>query len=206
MNDQCTEQLFLKDAASHKMTVLRDDGVHRHVQFKRDGTRCYQFDLITWPGYLCYCGDMGTYVFKRTEDMFEFFRTDRHQTHTKDGQTLYINPGYWGEKLEAVDKCDGYREFSLEKFRENIRDYLGSRDADKKELMVEIEEQLLNPHFENGYEAYQATYDFDHDGFQFTDFWEYSSEVYSFRFMWCCYALAWGIQQYDNATQAAETA
>ena len=53
MNDVCTEQRFLTDAAQHEMTIIRDDGVHRHIQFKRPGTRCYQFDLIRWPGYLC---------------------------------------------------------------------------------------------------------------------------------------------------------
>ena len=74
----CTEQSFLKDVAEHQMTVLRDDGVNRHVQFRRPGTICMGFELITWPGYLCYTGDMGTYVFRRLEDMFEFFRTDRY--------------------------------------------------------------------------------------------------------------------------------
>lgn len=72
-----TEETFLADVAAHQIHVLRDDGVHRHIRFKRPGTYCMQFDLITWPGYLCYTGDMGTYVFNRLEDMFEFFRTGR---------------------------------------------------------------------------------------------------------------------------------
>ena len=31
-----------------------------------DGT----FDIVTWPGYLCYSGDMGCFVFTRLPDMF----------------------------------------------------------------------------------------------------------------------------------------
>lgn len=147
MNDRCTEQRFLDDVAQHRMTILRDDSVNRHAQFKREGTRCYQFDLITWPGYLCYTGDMGSYVFQRTTDMFEFFRTDRNDfNYNKDG--LSINPGYWGEKLEAVDKCDGFKEFSLDLFRKNVREYLKG-ESHSKQLWEEIESSLLDVHMKH---------------------------------------------------------
>ena len=92
MSHSPSQEEFQKDVSQHGVTIIRDDGVNRHIRFKRPGTMCMHFDLITWPGYLCYCGDMGTYVFSRLEDMFEFFRTDRD-----------INPGYWAEKLQAVD-------------------------------------------------------------------------------------------------------
>lgn len=85
MSDQCTEKRFLGDVAKHQMTILRDDGVNRHVRFKQPNSSNMFFDLITWPGCLCYTGDMGTYVFRRLEDMFEFFRTDREHQHLKDG-------------------------------------------------------------------------------------------------------------------------
>ena len=65
---------FTSDIAQHQMQVIRDDGVSRHLRFKRPNTMCMHFDLLTWPGYLCYTGDMGTYVFRRLEDMFPFFR------------------------------------------------------------------------------------------------------------------------------------
>jgi hypothetical protein len=32
---QCTEDQFLQDAGSHVMTVIRDDGVHRHLRFRK---------------------------------------------------------------------------------------------------------------------------------------------------------------------------
>ena len=59
-----TEQEFLNDVRGHAMTILRDDGVHRHLRFKKPGSGTYWFDLITWPGTLCIDGDMGTYVFR----------------------------------------------------------------------------------------------------------------------------------------------
>lgn len=195
MIDICTEQRFLIDVAQHEMTIICDNGVNRHVHFKREGTRCYQFDLITWPGYLCYTGDMGTYVFTRLSDMFDFFRTGINDFMlNKDG--LSINPGYWGEKLEAVDKHDGFKKFSLDLFRENVREHLKG-ESHSKQLWEEIESSLLDVYFGNGHEAYQAVYEFNYEGFQFSDF-EYTSEEYSFRFIWCCYALAWGIQKYDE--------
>lgn len=89
---QPSHESFMRDVATHEMTVFRDDGLYRHIRFRRPNTMRTHFDLITYPGYLCYSGDMGTYVFSRLDDMFEFFRTDRD-----------INPGYWSEKLQAVD-------------------------------------------------------------------------------------------------------
>ena len=77
MSATSPDEQFLRDVAEHTMTVIREDGVSRHIRFAKPGTSCMHFDLITWPGYLCYTGDMGTYVFQRLTDMFEFFRTDR---------------------------------------------------------------------------------------------------------------------------------
>jgi len=48
--------------------------------------------------------------------------------------------------------------------------------------------------------AYRAAMDFVWNGKRvFPDFYEVDSEDYSHRFVWCCYALAWGIEQYDAA-------
>ncbi|WNP36206.1 hypothetical protein RN333_08395 [Enterobacter kobei] len=86
-----TDTRFLLDAAHHRLDVIRDDGVYRHLRMKDPGTSCYYYDIITWPGYLTVTGDMGTWTFSRTHDMFRFF----------GGWTGEINTGYWSEKLEA---------------------------------------------------------------------------------------------------------
>lgn len=125
---QCTQDRFLKDAGSHVMTVIRDDGVHRHLRFRKAppaGSE-YWFDLITWPGSLCIDGDMGTYVFRRLPDMFEFFCTDR-EYNEKRGRKLGINAGYWGEKLQATANHGGHIEFSKSDFCRRVIETAAAR-------------------------------------------------------------------------------
>lgn len=223
MSYQLTEQQFLKEVANHKMTVLHDDGVYRHIRFKDPDTICMHFDLITYPGYLVYSGDMGCYVFSRLSDMFEFFRTDRQ--HLRTGKTLGINLGYWCEKLQAVDgnrHQAGATEFSEEKFKRVIVEYLVSwiRDnayrtskEERRELWDEVMDEVIGADGDSGgYRMQAAAYDFSHTTrssdieFYFRDLFEYDFTEYTHSFMWCCYALAWGIQQYDNAKKQIEVA
>ena len=202
----CTEQSFLKDVAMHQMIVVRDDGVNRHIRFKKPDTYCGHFDLITWPGCLCYTGDMGTYVFSRLEDMFEFFRTDREHMHLRDGSTLAINLRYWSEKLQAVDRCDGVKKYSADKFREEIsrwlsEDYRGEEAS--AELLQAVDDEVLSCADDGHHQAMNAAQRFTHDGKHvFQDFWEVDLTEYTYHFVWCCYALAWGIQKYDQERAA----
>jgi hypothetical protein len=192
----CTEQSFLKDVDKHQMTVLRDDGVHRHVRFRKPDSVNMAFELITWPGHLCYSGDMGTYVFRRLHDMFEFFRTDRLR-QKYDGRTLIINLDYWSQKCISVDCAGGIEEYSADKFRQRITEILDENGA-SAELRQAVEDEVLSCADYSETEAYRAAEEFEHNGFRFTDFWEVDLKEYSYRFVWCCYALAWGIQQYDD--------
>lgn len=216
MSHEPTEQSFLKDVANHEMTIIRDDGVNRHVRFKRPGTYCYQFDLITWPGYLCYCGDMGTFVFQRLEDMFEFFRTDRKHMHLRDGQTLAVNHRYWAEKVQAQDMGDGLTKFDESKFKRVILEILvrwirdhrdDTTEEERRDLWDEVMRDVIDADADyGGYRKQCAAYDFHHKvnqrvRFEFRDLFEYNFDSYTYRFIWCCYALAWGIQMYDKAKE-----
>lgn len=72
-----TVERFLQDVADHKMTVVMDNGVYRHLRFANSDSKLafnQWFDIVTWPGFLAYSGDMGCFVFSRLKDMFEFFR------------------------------------------------------------------------------------------------------------------------------------
>lgn len=51
-----TEERFLKDVAKHKMEILHDAGVYRHMRFMRPGTICEHFEIVTYPGHLVYSG------------------------------------------------------------------------------------------------------------------------------------------------------
>lgn len=228
-----TEDQFLKEVDQHVMEVIRDDGLYRHIRFRHPGTMCMHFDLITWPGYLCYCGDMGTYVFWRLDDMFAFFRTDREPAH-RHNRKLGINPGYWSEKLRAVDgnrRQAGAMEFSEDKFRKVINQIRTEwvREAarsgtlakhQRRELWEAVDDTVLAKLDEDCAEAAQlAARDFywaadpiqhryrsERPYWQFEDLWDYSFQQFTRCFMWCCYAIAWGIQQYDESKTIKEAA
>jgi len=207
---QPTEESFRKDVSNHSMKILKDDGVYRHLQFSNNGSWNQRFDIVTWPGYLAYSGDMGCFVFSRLSDMFEFFRTDR-----RDGDRLGINLSYWSEKLEAVDRngCPpGATQFSPEKFRETVKEHIEKwieeynlSEIEAQELVFEVEDQVTSRADNGEDDARHALSGFDFgigdDTFQFRDTWEWNFDEYTYRFIWCCYALAWGIQMYDKAKE-----
>lgn len=64
---------FLIDTAFHRLEIIRDDGLYRHLRMQQPENSCYYYDVITWPGYLTVTGDMGTWTFSRIADMFDFF-------------------------------------------------------------------------------------------------------------------------------------
>jgi hypothetical protein len=109
MTREVTEESFLKDVTRHELTIIRDDGIHRHLRMKIPGSGSMYFDIVTYPHFLVYSGDMGCYVFSRIDDMFEFFRSGLRE----EGKLL-INEGYWSEKLEATDRPDGHKQYDPE--------------------------------------------------------------------------------------------
>ena len=147
-------------------------------------------------------------MFSRLDDMFEFFRADRTSA-AREG--LAINPGYWGEKLQAADRADGFKSFDLAQFKTAMRDEITSflKDcgwprAQRRMLLDEVQLRILRA--EDEYEAVQGLRDFSFDGAPglFTDFFSQDLERYSDRFLWCCYAVAWGVQKYDRARQRVD--
>lgn len=210
-NKECTEDRFLSDVKDHKITIVKDDGVHRFIRFKRPNTNSYWFDINTWPGFLCISGDMGTYVFSRLDDMFEFFRMDDGDFNKKRNALLNINPSYWGEKLESVCCRGGHTEFDPAEFLSRVKDHFENSDVSddlKSVLWNEIEEHVLF-YSEVEYEAYNAIHQFsftsdDGEKFQFVDFFDSGpTEIYTFHYIWCLYAIVWGISQYDLAKREA---
>ena len=208
MKSLTTEADFLRDIKNHAMIVIQDDGIRRHLRFKRPDTTAMYFDLVTWKGHLCYTGDMGTYVFSRIEDMFEFFR------EYKSSGRLEINPYYWSEKVLAADP-DGIEVYSPEVFTDRINEWVDNYinelrdnfdDSDGSEwvetdhiknLREDVQDNVLSYAHDGEYAALQAAHDYEFEGFQFTDFWETKCHEYSFRFSWCCFAIVWAIRKYD---------
>ena len=56
---------FLADTQDHKLSILKDDGVYRHIKVSKPNEGSYHYYITTWPWHLCISGDMGTWVFSR---------------------------------------------------------------------------------------------------------------------------------------------
>lgn len=197
--NKVTQESFLKDVKDHQMTVLRDDGLYRHIKFNVPGSSIMSFSLITWPGSLCYTGDMGTYVFQRLTDMFEFFAPNKQEK--KSGE-IFINKGYWAEKCEAHCRdliCKYDPVIFIEEVGRHAKEWLESHSQDdEQEFFDAINDEVLN-HAEDGEDiAMRAALDFRHDDeFVFADFLEVDLKSYTTCYLWCCYAIALGIGEYN---------
>ncbi len=200
---------FENDIKTHVLKIIRDDGLHRHLRYQRTGTMFMHFDLITWPGYLCYTGDMGTFVFRRLDDMLQFFRKPEKRDPYK------MDMRYWAQKLEAADKDGGFEKFSPDKFAENIKEQFDEYVSEELEtptpevvtaIWSEIESSVLrwlDEDAESEAAAMRAAMDFTHAGRHlFQDFWETRGQDYTYHFQWCCYALEWAVDVYDKAGTA----
>jgi hypothetical protein len=151
---------------------------------------------------------MGCYVFSRLQDMFDFFRVDREHG-------VSINPCYWGEKCESTDR-QGLTEFDEDAARKRIKKELADWMRDNREYTAEqrrevreqVQDEVLSCVDDGEYALRDAMNGFEneHAGRMFEDAWEWDFREYTFHYLWCCYALAWGIQQYDAAKAAAQPA
>lgn len=185
---------FDKQVQNHQMQVLLDDGVHRHLYF-HDGSSIYHFMLVTWPGYLCICGDMGCFVFSRIVDMFDFFTPESGR----------INPYYWSEKLQ--DGRERAERYSADVLRQQVDEWLEYQleelrdgpDAWKAEYLKQaVEEQIFGDSsvYDSEHAAHEALERFSYEGIYIHDTWEWAMRDWDTRFLWCCYAIVWGIQMY----------
>lgn len=204
----CPIDRFLSDVAQHQLEILQDDGTRRHLKFRMSRGGLMYFDLITWPGHLCITGDCETYVFSRVEDMFEFFRSPK-------GDPRDINPGYWHEKLQTPRKMDLGKEFDQDAFKAAvIRDFRGWFEGrlggdgeysyfNRRECWEQIKDEVFGAMEDGEHAAHAAVYSFRFGRFHFQDFWEHNTQRYTYHFIWCLYAIVWGIARYDEAKAKA---
>lgn len=193
MADKMSFEQFKGIVKDHSINVLRDDGLYRHMVCAAPGTMMESFQIITWPGYLCIFGDMGTYVFHRIDDMFGFFRDKECKNR--------INASYWHEKLEAIDRHSKSKEFDIDKFKDNVKEYITSTlDVKKYEDIDDDKKEEARHLLEVGdeYEAVTAIRDFNSEWLSFDDFWDSNYESYTCHYIFACYAIVWAIERYDN--------
>jgi len=178
-----TQETFENDVENHEMTIELDNGVHRSLYFGAPGTSIQHFRINTWPGHLCFSGDMGTFVFNRTQDMFRFFRGGR------------INLGYWSEKVQAEDCNSGVMEYSPDTLRKRVEDRIED-DPNKIEIMNDLDMYLSSDYTAD--EAFRMISEQAGMNDFLTDMSSGCYKEYTTRFRWCCHAIVWSIKQYDS--------
>ena len=197
---------FVRDVTAHQLHVIREDGLYRHLRFRRPNTNAYYFDIVTWPGYLAVTGDMGTWTFSRITDMFEFF-TDAHFGLR---ESFLINPGYWAEKFKAGAGRGRHEspcfEFDGQAFDKCLQEWLASylEDCEDEDHATEAKEairELTGNGFTDERDAYHALNDAyfpsDVSSYEISDGMS-STMTYSFRYLWICYGIVWGIERYHS--------
>lgn len=211
------EKRFLNDIKEHEMKIENDNEVFRSILFKKPDSSYYYFRITTWPNNLCISGDMGTFVFSRVYDMFDFFIMDKDDFNYKQDGSLAINEGYWHEKLQSEDKHSKALKFDSEKFEkyitklfnEYVRDNEGYTEEDKESCLEALQELFESS---NEHEAMDSVYSkkwADGDCPLQEDFSSYLQDGgidptdYSLHYIWCLYAIVWGIHQYKKAKQCS---
>lgn len=206
--NSCTFERFSKDIASHQLTMVSDDGLHRHLKISKPNSSDMHFNITTWPGYLCISGDMGCYVFQRIEDMFAFFRAEPGE----------IKPGYWQEKIQAGTGFEGAESISSEPdysaYDDRVDEYLADfiealdpeneADARKIEEATGAVEEFKYCRENSEWDCVSRINNWDPEsagGMQLDDFWEGHRGLAKFKFhyIWCCYAIVHAIAMYDKA-------
>lgn len=191
-----TKERFLRDTENHQLTIIQDEGVYRHMRMGEPGNSCYHYTLTTWPNHLCISGDMGTYVFSRLHDMFDFFQTAE----------LKINTHYWAEKCLSEDKASrGMKEFDREGFVSFVEDSVKEWDFESDDEHAEVLKDILEKIDERvGCEstAYSFISDYEsEDGnpeYSFGHIDDFRFERYTANFEWILYAIVRGIQAYEQ--------
>lgn len=169
-SDRLVQERIANDLANHTITFKHGCGMYRHWRCQKPGDSNLYFDIITWPGSLCYSGDMGDYLFQRTEDMVAFMRS------------ACMSYSYAAEKCVAHD--GRVKEFREERFEAILAEALldNPEHADK---VQEIRDEYTN--YSDKHDAMKAMYE--------SNIWDGcdmpSCEEYTYHFLWCLHAIKW---------------
>jgi len=195
---------FATDVTQHQMTVAHNDGLYRHLTFRNpEHSWNLWFELVTTPGTLTIVGDMGAYTFRRTEDMFTFFRGSAHRGEP--------NPHYWAQKLANDHNTVMHynQDLMIENIWQDVRDHYGDNpvpDGLHEAIQADIIDVLTGDECSDletveAFEFYINEEDrFDSrvsPDFTFSETWEWSVKRFDLWYLWACHAIVWGIAQYD---------
>ncbi|MGW0579807.1 hypothetical protein ACWD25_28445 [Streptomyces sp. NPDC002920] len=146
---------FENDFAEATLTVQREDGLYRHVEFSAPKTM-NRLLLVTWPYNLVVAGSHGSFHFERygadTEDMCDWLRGTR------------VNPSSWTSKL--VNGADSVREYDRDRLERQVKERVeeAARDGWAPDgLQAAVREEILDNHLLDTKDtAFQLISEFQH--------------------------------------------
>lgn len=145
MANQIPYTHFCKNTENHRLRILHDDGLYRHLRMQSDNekgqpTVIWYWDIITWPGSLAIRGDVADgYIFTRDPDMLEFFSL--HPDRYRDDAPM-IDMHYWAQKL-AYEHRSTATVYDREVFLASVRDALSNDSTDPEDLMDTARQHIL---------------------------------------------------------------
>lgn len=145
MANQIPYTHFCKNTENHRLRILHDDGLYRHLRMQSDNEKgqpmaIWYWDIITWPGSLAIRGDVADgYIFTRDPDMLEFFSL--HPDRYRDDAPM-IDMHYWAQKL-AYEHRSTATVYDRKVFLASVRDALSNDSTDPEDLMDTARQHIL---------------------------------------------------------------
>jgi len=205
-------QRFAQETRDHKMKVLRNDKVYRHLRFMDPKNSAYWFEIHTGPNFLLFRGDGDSYVFSNGDG--DMFRSFRHSID-KNG-SLHPDPGYWTQKLSSSEQAE---EWDSDTFQEDLAQYITDMveqdivpKEHEKRLRDEVESDLMYEDLHSADLAIKALMEFDfyfnesdrYDStkkpdFEFDECYEWISRCteYDWWYLWALRGICWGVKTFD---------
>lgn len=179
-NDARAKEYFEKASAKFQITKLHEHGLYRHYRCGEPGNCANSFQVMAWPGFLAFVGDMGDYVFSRTDDMIAFMARAARDC------------SYSAEKCVASGR-GGLTEWSYARFdawcNERLAEHPDYESKEAERVQDAVDEIRA---------AYQE-YNEPHDALR--TIWHHAPDLgvdempnfeeYTVHFLWCLHALQW---------------
>lgn len=192
------EERFAAEAEGAAMTVLKDDGVYRHLRIDLPRASWKWCEVATWPGVLVLRGGLGCWTFIVPED-------DQMSLFRPDPLTERVNPLYWEGKLAPGSMA---RVYSTWRAAAYIREAVAEVADDFPGLAGDVDSDLLDGSprndlsTEGGLRAALAAFEEMHgatyEGLRFpVESWDLKR--FDPWFVLSCVVLPWAVEQYDAA-------
>lgn len=180
---------FVAQTAGHQLTVLREDGLYRHLRMHNpEMGSMWSWQVVTVPWFLTTFGDVADgYSFSREEDMLEFFsHAGTAPNYYTDGAPL-IDFRYWAEKLRG-GRSREVKQFSPQAFIEQVEDDL----TDLEELDETRRASILadaREHADDEHTARAWLDEAEQRELFGQDTWEWDCTDFDTHFLFTCWAI-----------------